>query len=484
MILYFADRFCHVLYTASTDAVDGKLILSDTMKDDLTTGVKTLEVKLTRTEESQQVVIPGNLVFQRTSYGENELFTIIESTYDAKSNTISIYCEDAGLDLLNTTVGAWEATASKSLAECIATISGSAPGWTILNNSSSTTKMGKEYFSYSGDESFTSRMLSFMTIFGTEMYFSYEIDGLNVIKRYINIVKKRGDAAATHTYTFGVELSNIVQKGTIEDVATAFTLYGVNKKGNRTALSGLSGYSTYSGKTYKPTDTTFPTKRTRSYKVTGNQVQCVEGMTQWGSSLRQWGVITRVKETSYNNAKNAIEYAIREIEKVVDTAYSYEVEFVDIHNEIKTGDYIQIVDEGSKLYLKSRVQGWSKSETGNSFEVTLSNVSKLTSSKAESVDISSIDSWSISVNRSIITEEIGLTRCYLNAMLYLNGTVITDMSMLGANYALRWYDASGNVISAFENQMRVEVDLTLNAKYTCKLEDLTSDIPEETEEAI
>ena len=51
MVIYIADRYGVVQTTASSDLPENKTLISDTMTDDLDSGVKTYECELIATDE-------------------------------------------------------------------------------------------------------------------------------------------------------------------------------------------------------------------------------------------------------------------------------------------------------------------------------------------------------------------------------------------------------------------------------------------------
>ena len=104
MIVYFADRFLNILGKASTGLPKGYRIINDVKTEDVDSGVSTFEFDLKYKEdtlsEARNMVYPGNYVMR--SYDDlDEFYTIIDTEADTSNNTIYVYAEDAGLDLLN-----------------------------------------------------------------------------------------------------------------------------------------------------------------------------------------------------------------------------------------------------------------------------------------------------------------------------------------------------------------------------------------------
>ena len=122
MIVYFADRQLNIIGQASTELPEGLTVVEDMKTEDVETGVSVFECKIPFDKKTRAAVENcaevGNYVL-RSHNGENELYTIIETEVDTKNQTVYIYAEDDGMDLLNDVVGAYEADASYNIAHYI-----------------------------------------------------------------------------------------------------------------------------------------------------------------------------------------------------------------------------------------------------------------------------------------------------------------------------------------------------------------------------
>ena len=112
MIIYFADRKMNILGKASTNLLDGLVITQDKKTEDIETGVAVFECTIPYHKELRaklkECAAVGNYILRKNG-DENEFYTIIESEADTKNQEVYLYAEDAGLDLLNEVVGAYEA---------------------------------------------------------------------------------------------------------------------------------------------------------------------------------------------------------------------------------------------------------------------------------------------------------------------------------------------------------------------------------------
>lgn len=440
MIIYIANRKGTILSSASTEIENKSSIIADEFCDDVATGIRTIELTLHENKELRDALKPGNFILHGGK--EYELYTIIDVERSTANNSIKVYGEDAGLDLINRIVGPWTASEDMTLSGCMDKVLGTSHlGWNIkyLDISGNEYK-GASYFNYTSDESATARLNAILSVFGAEMYFSYDIDGFNLVQRTINIAKKRGKKSATHNFYLNKQISSITETGTISNLVTAYKLYGKDSNGNKKALSKLSDYSTYENMVITPDDTSvFSGKRQFTYKVVGNEVRCTSQMKKWISTLDTDGKILQVKETDYKKAKNVISYAMTQLEKYADANYSYQVTFPVIQNSIATGDYINIIDEKDKLYLSARVLSWKKSIVANSYEVVIGNYSLLAGSKV------SPNAASVLVRNIAITSSNGIIAkssisTVMSVVIYQNGSTITEASELDSGQKLTWYE--------------------------------------------
>ena len=108
MILYFANRKMQILGQASTTLPDGFVIQEDLKTEDVESGIASFECTISYATESrsqiEEMMKAGNYIL-RSHGGENEFYTIIDYESDVKEQTVTVYAEDAGLDLLNEIAG-------------------------------------------------------------------------------------------------------------------------------------------------------------------------------------------------------------------------------------------------------------------------------------------------------------------------------------------------------------------------------------------
>ena len=195
MILYFADRTMQILSHASTELPDGLMIMEDLKTEEVENGTAAFECKIPYNTENRAKVEActeaGNYLL-RSHNGENEFYTIIETEGDTKNQTIYIYAEDAGMDLLNEVVTAYAADKAYPISYYINKFA-SDSGFVIgINEVEDLTRK----LSWEGEDTSAARIASAARQFdGCEVSYSFDVKGLEVTNKYINIYKERGKNA-------------------------------------------------------------------------------------------------------------------------------------------------------------------------------------------------------------------------------------------------------------------------------------------------
>ena len=345
MIVYFSDRQMQVMGLASTNLPDGFVIIEDLKTEEIETGVATFSCRIGFNDENrlelEGMTNAGNFLL-RSHNGENEFYTIIDTEIDTKNKTINVYAEDAGLDLINEIAGEFEATESHTIDWYVNKyIAGS--GFEIGINEE---KTALRKLKWEGEETVTSRLASIATQFGGfEISYSFEIAGLTITKKYVNIHKERGKDAGI-TLRLNQDIDKIITTKSVANLATAFLCEGgVPDKAEEPITFSSTGY------TWKDADNDF--------YIEGNLLKSKKAIQKWSRQalkLNQGdGVI--VRPYSYNTTDPATlrAHAVTELKKVCDMEVNYEVDISVLPESIKIGDRINIVDDGGELYLSTRI---------------------------------------------------------------------------------------------------------------------------------
>lgn len=353
MILYFADRKLNIIGQASTKLPKGLAIVSDNKSEDVETGVAVFECTIPFNDDTRDMLencaSVGNYIL-RSYNGENEFYTIIDSETDTKNREIYIYAEDAGLDLLNEIVGAYEADKAYSIAHYIQKFAYDSGFQIGVNQVASLTRK----LSWDGEATVTERIASVATQFdGAEVSYSFEIDGMNVVSKYINIYKQRGKDIGANL-RLNMEIDRIITKKSIMNLATCLKCTGGTPEEAENPIN-LSGY------TYDDGD----------FFVDGQYLKSREAQKKWNRFTLGNGWIVRPYSYDTLSQKELCTRAISELKILREMEVNYEVDIKKLPDNTKIGDRINIIDDAGNLYVSARVLKLETSAVNDTHEATL-----------------------------------------------------------------------------------------------------------------
>lgn len=367
MILYFANRFMDILGQASAKLPGGLAFKEDYKQEDVETGVSTFECIIPYDEKTREKVdvctSVGNYFFCK-DVDEYKFYTIIEREKDTKSQEVYIYAEDAGLDLLNEVVGPYEADKAYSINHYINKFTNDS-GFEIGINEVKdlTRKLG-----WDGESTVTERIASVATQFDNcEISYSFEIVGLEVTKKLINIYKKRGQDNGI-TLMLNRDIDRIITKESIANLATALEVTGGTPE-----TEGEEEAEPITLKGYKYDDGNF-------FVDANGKLKSREANKKWSRYIwhREPNQLTGnegyiVKQYSYDTTSQATlcAHAITELKKLCEIEVNYEVDLQRLPEGVKVGDRVNIVDDASGLYLSTRILLLKTSETEQTQTATL-----------------------------------------------------------------------------------------------------------------
>lgn len=340
MILYFADRRFNILEQASTKLPEGITIKDDLKKEDIESGVSSFECYVPFTsdirERVQNCTKVGNFIL-RSHNGVNEFFTIMETEVNVKEGEVYVYAEDAGLDLLNEIVGGYAATEAKPIKHYIEQFAVDS-GFVVGKNeiASLTRKL-----SWDGEETVTARLASVATQFDAEIDYSFEVKGLKVVKKLINVYKERGQDVGVQLH-LNKEVDNIVTSESVMNVATALRVTGGTPEDAEGAIT-LDGYKYDDG----------------DFFLDGTYLKTRKGNAVWSRYLAETGngtgYICKRFEYDTLDKKELLNRAISELKKLREIEVNYEVDITSLPEDVRIGDRVNIVDDAGELYLSTRI---------------------------------------------------------------------------------------------------------------------------------
>ena len=191
MIVYFLNRGMLCLGMASTSLPRGYLIINDKQTDEIESGISSIEFDLLypakKGGDAYAITAAGNYILTKDgmNYGCYTILTAEESTEDGK---ISVYAEDAGIDLLNEIAAPLVNEAQKALTWYASPILEDS-GWEIGQNDF---KGATRVLNWSGESTVAERLREIASGFDGELSFSFEFKGLRTPKRYVNFLKRLG----------------------------------------------------------------------------------------------------------------------------------------------------------------------------------------------------------------------------------------------------------------------------------------------------
>lgn len=364
MILYFADRQMNIKGQASSELRKGFKVTDDLKIEDVESGVASFECRIGYEKENraalEEMVNAGNYLL-RSHDNENEFYTIIDCELDTKKQEVYIYAEDAGLDLLNEIAGAFSADKAYPITSYINKWINDS-GFEIGRNevpSSSTRKLNWE-----GESTVTERLASIATQFGNyEISYSFEIKGLFVTRKFVNIHKKRGKDTGEQL-RLDKEVDRIITKKSVANLATAFVCTGGTPENSETPIT-LKGYKYDDGDFYVGTDGVLRSRNAN--KKWSRYIWNKEPNKKTNAAGYIW------KTYSYDTLSQATlcSHAITELKKVCDMELNFEVDIKRLPEGVKIGDRINVIDDAGELYLYTRLLQLKTSVTGKEKTATL-----------------------------------------------------------------------------------------------------------------
>lgn len=388
MILYFADRHMNVLGQASTELPKGLYISDDLKTEEVEAGVATLEFTLNYTastrNDAKQYGSVGNYILRKNG-DEQEFYTIITSEENIFKQEVEIYAEDAGMDLLNETVGEYKADKAYPASYYVEKFSDDSGFEIGINEVSNYNRK----LSWEGETTASERILSVATQFDAEVSYTFEIDRLKIKHKYINLHKKRG-VDQGRELRINREVKNIIVKSSVEDLATALSVTGGYPEDSETPIN-LKGYKYDDGDIY----------------LSGSTIYSRSAVAKWSRYLSEKGNGTGhiVQTYTYDTLSQSelCNRAVSKLKKIYDAAVSYEVELAYLPDGIKIGDTVNIVDDTGELYLSARIMKLESSICNDEYTATLGEYQLKSSGISEKMESLAAQFEKLAKNRTFYT---------------------------------------------------------------------------------
>ena len=348
MIIYFADKKLNILGMASTKLSKGFKITDDSKVQAVDTGIATLGFKIVYTGENkallEQMTTTGNQLLCSRD-GKDEVYTIIDTVEDSKNQDIEVYAEDAGLDLLNEIAEPFTSAEAKPISWYIEKWTKDSGFEIGINEISDRSRK----LSWDGEATVTERLASLSKQFDAEVSYSFDIKGLTVAHKYINIHKRRGKDVKEEL-RLNRDIDRIVVKKSISNLATALIVKGGTPEGQNEPIT-LKGYVYDDGDFYVDADGRLCSRTALAKWGRISEITSEDG-------LKKTQTFKHITKTfSYDTVvqKTLCNHAIGKLKKIRDIEENYEIDINKLPENISIGDRINIIDDAGKLYLSARL---------------------------------------------------------------------------------------------------------------------------------
>lgn len=450
MIIYFADRDLNITGQASTSLPGGFRLYEDKLTEEIASGVNIFEFKVSHNDmarldlegviaRSKYVLKSGGSAFSEKENTYTSLFQIIDDEYDTLAQEYYLYCEDAGLDLLNKIVPEVKFTNQTLLQMLQATVP---TGWNINLIGTPT---GTKTNTYEGENTATERINNIAELFDCEAYYSFEIERFKVTQRILNVIPKRGHQVAIPQLRLGMDINQIITKRSRQELATAYAVKGGTPDGKDTPIN-LKNY------TYSYTDPVTGDVYTVD-KPTG-QMRNTSAMKREASVLDSDGLVVKSFEFDTTDKAVLAGQARAELQKHCNPIVEYEVDIVTLPEGTVIGDRINIIDEEGELFLDARILKLETSAANRQIKATVgdyiyreSGIADQIRSIAREYASKGVDGIVLSLTSSggnvFHGQAINTT---LSATVFMGNNVIDTQELLeevfGDTARIKWYNGS------------------------------------------
>ncbi|EPC79328.1 Putative antifreeze protein, partial [Lacticaseibacillus paracasei subsp. paracasei Lpp126] len=271
--------------------------------------------------------------------------------HDPLAGEETFTAEDAGIDLINETVGPYKAPQAMGIADYISLFTNDS-GFEIGLNEIPNLKRTLEW---TGESDTTlNRILSVATRFdNAELDFSFDVSGTTVVRRLINIHKRIG-ADRNITLYVDKDINKIVTSGSIYDLYTAVTPTGgtpESKDGETTDQQPI----TLEGYQWTDPDGRYVlTKEGVLLDPVANQTWS-RLLAKGGSPSVNAAYINRVVTYTATSQATLLQSALSDLKTHNHEAVNYETDIAVLPQNINIGDTIHLADEDEHLYLSARL---------------------------------------------------------------------------------------------------------------------------------
>ena len=353
MIIYFVNRNLAVLGLASTNLSAGYEIVDDELVESVDTGVSSLSATILWTDETrlqlEEWAYVGNYILTENN-NQAEMFTIITSETDTAEKAVTIYAENAGLDLINEIAPSYTADAPHSIEWYITEFLGDSE-FKIGTNELPDTELT---LSWDNTSTVTERIRSIATAFGNaEISYSFDVENLHITGKYINIWQKRGtDAGQELRLDRDINSFRVITSA--EDLFTGLVVTGGTPEGSDSPIT-LAGYAYDDGDIF----------------VSNGNLYSREGADRFGRMATGISYIMGTFNYDTVSQEELCSRAVEYLKQHEAPAVNYDIDIERGLDESRIGDRINLVDDKGEIYVSARILELKTSVTQNYKQATL-----------------------------------------------------------------------------------------------------------------
>lgn len=450
MDFYITDREFKLQTISSTNGVCDFPVVSTQDEVTLETASRRLTLELAFNYDNTQLIKErvkvGNYVLYRDLNDKYVWMTILKVTHNPLTGVRTLECENASMDLLNESVEAYEATGQHNIVFYIEMFTLDS-GWEIGVNEVSNLR---RTLSWDGDATALERIQSVATQFdNAELEFSFEFKGNQLVKRKIDIYKKRGRDTDFKLYV-NKDINSIESTTDIYQLVNAIRPYGGTPEGKDQPIS-LRGYNWSD-----------PNGRFKLNSEKGILMD-TQNVKMWSRTNTENNYFLQHKSWTTTDQKELLDTTINWLKQYSQPIETYTVDIANLPFYLQVGDYISIVDENEELYLKSRVQKLTYDYTENSVQAELSDFVRLESGISQQLqDLANQFQNNINASVPYVVDIESSAPFFVNS----EGTINLSAKITKGNLDVT------NIFTTF-TWSRLKLDGTLDAEWTASGQTIT-----------
>lgn len=450
MDFYITDREFKLQTIISTKGVCDFPVVSTQDEITLETASRRMTLELAFNYDNTQLIKErvkvGNYVLYRDLNDKYVWMAILKVTHNPLTGVRTLECENASMDLLNESVEAYEATSQHNIVFYIEKFTLDS-GWEIGVNEVSNLR---RTLSWDGDTTALERIQSVATQFdNAELEFSFEFKGNQLVKRKIDIYKKRGRDTDFKLYV-NKDINSIESTTDIYQLVNAIRPYGGTPEGKDQPIS-LRGYN------WSDPEGRFKLNSEKGILMDTQNVK------MWSRTNTENNYFLQHKSWTTTDQKELLDTTINWLKQYSQPIETYTVDIANLPFDLQVGDYISIVDENEELYLKSRVQKLTYDYTDNSVQAELSDFVRLESGLSQQLqDLANQFQNNINASVPYVVDIESSAPFFVNG----EGTITLSAKITKGNLDVT------NIFTTF-TWSRLKLDGTLDTEWTASGQTIT-----------